>query len=425
MKKPILAALALCYALGAAAQTPDTAAPEGYRFTDVKILPVTPVKDQSRSGTCWCYSTLSFFESEILRAGGPELDLSEMWIVRNIYFEKAVKYVRLHGSLNLAVGGQAHDVLHGIEAYGIVPEEVYPGLNYGYDKPNFDEIDAVIKAYADAVIKAGGKRSDSRLTTAWQAGLNGILDAYFGPMPGKFTYRGREYTPASFAASLPIDLGDYIEFTSFTHHPFYTEFAMEVPDNWNWDKVWNVPLDEFMQIIDNSLEKGYTISWGTDVSEKGFSRTKGLGIVPEADLEGMQGTEAEKWGKLTQKEKDEALYKFDKPGRERTVTQELRQKGYDNYETTDDHGMQIVGTATDQNGTPYYKVKNSWNTTGPYDGYWYFSRPFVAYKTMTVLVTKTPFRRPFSRKSASNRPTIPATTKQPGLQKPGCSFIEV
>ena len=333
MKKPILAALALCYALGAAAQTPDTAAPEGYRFTDVKILPVAPVKDQSRSGTCWCYSTLSFLESEILRAGGPELDLSEMWIVRNIYFEKAVKYVRLHGSLNLAVGGQAHDVLHGIEAYG-------------------------------------------------------ILDAYFGPMPGKFTYRGREYTPASFAASLPIDLGDYIEFTSFTHHPFYTEFAMEVPDNWNWDKVWNVPLDEFMQIIDNSLEKGYTISWGTDVSEKGFSRTKGLGIVPEADLEGMQGTEAEKWGKLTQKEKDEALYKFDKPGRERTVTQELRQKGYDNYETTDDHGMQIVGTATDQNGTPYYKVKNSWNTTGPYDGYWYFSRPFVAYKTMTVLVNK-------------------------------------
>ncbi len=388
MKNLMLSLFALCIALTAGAQTADTTSAEGYRFTDVKILPVTPVKDQSRSGTCWCYSTLSFFESEILRAGGPELDLSEMWIVRNIYFEKAVKYVRLHGSLNLAVGGQAHDVLHGIEAYGIVPEEVYPGLNYGYDKPNFDEIDAVIKAYADAVIKAGGKRSDSRLTTAWQAGLNGILDAYFGPMPGKFTYRGREYTPASFAASLPIDLGDYIEFTSFTHHPFYTEFAMEVPDNWNWDKVWNVPLDEFMQIIDNSLEKGYTISWGTDVSEKGFSRTKGLGIVPEADLEGMQGTEAEKWGKLTQKEKDEALYKFDKPGRERTVTQELRQKGYDNYETTDDHGMQIVGTATDQNGTPYYKVKNSWNTTGPYDGYWYFSRPFVAYKTMTVLVNK-------------------------------------
>ena len=163
---------------------------------------------------------------------------------------------------------------------------------------------------------------------------------------------------------------------------------MEVPDNWNWDKVWNVPLDEFMQIIDNSLEKGYTISWGTDVSEKGFSRTKGLGIVPEADLEGMQGTEAEKWGKLTQKEKDEALYKFDKPGRERTVTQELRQKGYDNYETTDDHGMVIMGTATDQAGNRYFKVQNSWDVRPPYDGFWYFSRPFVEYKTTSIMVNK-------------------------------------
>ena len=373
MKKLILAALALCSVLGAAAQKPAPAEAEGYRFTDVKILPVTPVKDQSRSGTCWCYSTLSFLESEVLRAGGPELDLSVMWIVRNIYFEKAVKYVRLHG----------------IEAYGIVPTEIYPGLNYGYDKPNFDEIDAVIKAYADAVITAAEKRKDGgKLTTAWQAGLNGILDAYFGAMPEKFTYKGKEYTPASFAASLPIDLGDYVEFASFTHHPFYTEFAMEVPDNWNWDKVWNVPLDEFMEIIDNSLEKGYTIAWGTDVSEKGFSRTKGLGIIPEADIEGMEGTEAEKWGKLTQKEKEDALYKFDKPGKERTITQELRQEGYDNYETTDDHGMQIVGTAVDQNGTPYYKVKNSWDVRPPYDGYWYFSRPFVAYKSMTVLVNK-------------------------------------
>lgn len=388
MKNLTLSLFALCLTLGTAAQTTDPAPAEGYRFTDVKILPVTSVKDQSRSGTCWCYSTLSFLESEILRARGPELDLSEMWIVRNIYFEKAVKYVRLHGSLNLAVGGQAHDVLHGIEAYGIVPEAVYPGLNYGYDKPNFDEIDAVIKAYADAVIKAGAKRSDSKLTTAWQAGLNGILDAYFGPMPEQFTYNGKEYTPASFAASLPIDLGDYLEFASFTHHPFYTEFAMEVPDNWNWDKVWNIPLDEFMRLIDHSLEKGYTIAWGTDVSEKGFSRTKGIGILPIADLDGMEGTEAERWGKLTQKEKDDALYKFDKPGKERTITQEIRQQGYDNYETTDDHGMQIVGTAVDQNGTPYYKVKNSWNVTGPYAGYWYFSRPFVAGKTMTVLVNR-------------------------------------
>lgn len=385
MKKLFLALFLLGTAAGAVAQEPDAG---GYQFTDVKILPATPVKDQSRSGTCWCYSTLSFLESEILQAGGPELDLSEMWIVRNIYFEKAVKYVRLHGSLNLAVGGQAHDVTYGIETYGIVPEEVYPGLNYGTDKPNFDEIDAVIKAYADAVISAAEKRNGGKLTTAWQAGLNGILDAYFGVRPETFTYEGKEYTPQTFAASLPIDLDDYIEFTSFTHHPFYTQFAMEVPDNWNWDKVWNVPLDEMMQIVDYSLEKGHTIAWGTDVSEKGFSRTKGIAIIPEADLEGMEGTEAEKWGKLTAKEKEAALYSFDKPGKERTITQELRQQGYDNYETTDDHGMQIVGSAVDQAGNPYYKVKNSWDVTGPYDGYWYFSRPFVAYKTMTVLVNK-------------------------------------
>ena len=388
MKKPILAALALCYALGAAAQTPDTAAPEGYRFTDVKILPVTPVKDQSRSGTCWCYSTLSFFESEILRAGGPELDLSEMWIVRNIYFEKAVKYVRMHGEINFAEGGASHDVTEGIKNHGIVPQEAYPGFNYGTEKADFHELSRVLKAYLDAVMEASTKSSNKPLSTAWKRGFNAILDEYFGPMPETFTYQGKEYTPRTFAASLPIDIDDYIDISSFTHHPFYTQFIIEVPDNWMWGTVYNLPLDEMMAVVDNALENGYPVAWGTDVSEKGFSRTKAIGIVPAADLEGMGGTEAERWGKLTQKEKDDALYKFDKPGKELRITQEMRQQAFDNYETTDDHGMQIVGTATDQNGTPYYKVKNSWNTTGPYDGYWYFSRPFVAYKTMTVLVNK-------------------------------------
>ena len=397
MKNLLLSALAVCLACTATAQTADqNDSASGYEFTDVKLIPTTPVKDQSRSGTCWCFSTLSFLESEILKAGGPEMHLSEMWIVRNIYFEKAVKYVRLHGSLNLAVGGQAHDVLHGIEAYGIVPEEVYPGLNYGTEKPDFHELSVVLKAYLDGVLKAA--ESGKPLSTAWKRGFNALLDEYFGPMPETFTYEGKEYTPESFAASLPIDLGDYIEFTSFTHHPFYSEFAMEVPDNWNWDKVWNVPLDEFMQIIDNSLEKGYTIAWGTDVSEKGFSRTKGLGIVPEADLEGMEGTEAEKWGKLTQKEKDEALYKFDKPGKERTITQEMRQTAFDNFETTDDHGMLIMGIAEDQNGTPYYKVQNSWNTVPPYDGFWYFSKPFVAYKTTSIMVNKNAIPKEIAKK---------------------------
>ena len=380
MKNILLAPLMLMLAWGVSAQEPQKE--EGYRFTDVKTLPATSVKDQNRSGTCWAYSALAFLESEILREGGKPVDLSEMWIVRNAYFEKAVKYARLHGSLNLAVGGGSRDVTDGIAKYGIVPEEVYPGLCYGTMLPDFTEIDRVIKAYMDAVI-AGNK-----LTTAWQRGLDGILDAYLGPKPETFVWEGKEYTPESFAASLPLDMNDYVEISSFTHHPFYEEFVLEVPDNWMWGKVWNLPLDEMMAVVDNSLESGYTVLWGTDVSEKGFSRTKAIGIVPQADLSSMSGTDAERWGKLSAKEKEEALYKFDKPGKERTITQEMRQEAFDNYETTDDHGMQITGTAVDQAGNAYYKVKNSWGVRPPYDGYYYFSRPFVAYKTMSVMVNK-------------------------------------
>ena len=375
----------------AAAQEPEKKEEkkeEGYQFTDVKVLPTNAIKNQYRSGTCWCFSTLSFLEDEIRRAGGGEIDLAEMWIVRNIYFEKAVKYVRLHGSLNFAVGGAAHDVTNGIRDYGIVPEEIYPGLNYGTELPEFNEIDAVLKAYVDAVI-ATADANGGKLTTAWQTGLNGILDAYFGKMPEKFTYKGKEYTPQSFAASLPIKMEDYVDITSYMHHPFYSTFVLEVPDNWSWGESYNVPIDDMMNIIDNALENGYTIAWGSDVSEKGFSRTKAIAIVPEVDLESMEGTEASRWGDLSPRERDNMIYKFDKPGKEKSITQEMRQEAYDNYETTDDHGMVIIGTAVDQNGNPYYKVKNSWGVTAsPYDGYYYFSRPFVAYKTMSYMVNK-------------------------------------
>ena len=380
MKRFLVAALLTAMVSGVSAQEPQQE--EGYRFTDVKTLPVTSVKDQNRSGTCWAYSALAFLESEILREGGKPIDLSAMWIVRNAYFDKAVKYARMHGSLNLAVGGGFRDVTDGIAKYGIVPEEVYPGLCYGTKLPDFTEIDRVIKAYMDAVI-AGNK-----LTTAWQRGLNGILDAYLGPKPETFVWEGKEYTPESFAASLPLEMSDYVEISSYTHHPFYEEFVLEVPDNWMWGKVWNLPLEEMMAVVDNSLDKGYTVLWGTDVSEKGFSRTKAIGIIPEADLSSMSGTDAERWGKLSDKEKEEVLYKFDKPGKERTITQERRQVAFDNYETTDDHGMQIMGTAVDQAGNAYYKVKNSWGVRPPYGGYYYFSRPFVAYKTMSIMVNK-------------------------------------
>ena len=397
MKILMLSLIALCLALTAGAQTADTTSAEGYRFTDTKIIPTTAVKDQSRSGTCWCFSTLSFLESEILRAGGPAMHLSEMWIVRHSFMDKAEKYVRMHGTINFAEGGASHDVTAGIKAHGIVPFEVYPGLNYGTVKPDFHELSVVLKAYLDAVVKTGDK-SGKALSTAWKRGFDAILDEYFGPLPETFTYEGKEYTPETFAAQLPIDLDNYIDISSFTHHPFYTQFIIEVPDNWMWGTVYNVPLDEMMQIIDHALEQGYTVSWGTDVSEKGFSRTKAIGIVPEADTESMSGTEAERWGKLTDKEKEAALYKFDKPGKELTVTQQMRQTAFDNYETTDDHGMLIMGTATDQAGNRYYKVQNSWNVLPPYDGFWYFSRPFVAYKTTSIMVNKQALPKEIARK---------------------------
>ena len=386
--KNLLTLLMLCTVFASGAQTAETdGEPEGYQFTDRNILRTTPVKDQNRSGTCWCYSTMTMLESEILRSGGREMHLSEMWIVRHSFMDKAEKYMRMHGTINFAEGGASRDVTEGIKAHGIVPNDVYPGLNYGTDKPDFHELSRVLKAYLDAVMAASedGKKP---LSTAWKRGFDALLDTYFGVCPETFEWEGRSYTPQSFAASLPIDMEDYVDLTSFTHHPFYTQFIIEIPDNWMWGTVYNVPLDEMMAAIDHALDKGYTVAWGTDVSDKGFSRTKGIGILPEADLESMSGTEAEKWGQLTQREKEEALYKFDKPGKERTVTQQSRQEAFDNYDTTDDHGMVIVGTAEDQNGTTYYKVQNSWNVNSPYKGFWYFSKPFVALKTTSITINR-------------------------------------
>ncbi len=386
MKRVLLAA-ALLLSVGAVAQPKAKKGPkadQGYQFTEVITIPGTSVKNQNKSGTCWCYSGISFLENEILKNGGGEVDLSEMWVVRNAYFNKAIKYVRLHGSLNLAVGGQHHDVTETIKAHGIVPQEVYQGQNYGTELPVFSEIDAVIKAYCDAVINSRSRE----LTTAWQRGLNGILDAYFGEMPETFTYNGKEYTPESYAESLPIDFNDYITFTSFTHHPFYEPFVIEVPDNWMWMPSYNVPLDELMSIVDASLEAGHSIGWATDVSEKGFSRAKAVAVIPEENREDLSGTEAERWGAMTAAEKSQALYSLDGPTVEKVITQELRQDGYDRYLTTDDHGMVIEGSALDQAGNEFYKVKNSWSVNPPYAGYYYFSKPFVEYKTICVMVNK-------------------------------------
>ena len=374
----VLAVLALGFAATASAQ-------EGFKFTDKnEVEKLVPITNQYRSGTCWCFSTLSYLEEEIMAVGGEQMTLSQMWVVRHAYFDKAVKYVRLHGNLNFAVGGAAHDVTEMIAKYGIVPREVYTGQNYGTELPEFNEIDDVLKAYVEAIIKNG----NGKLTPVWQDGLNAILDTYFGKRPETFTYKGKEYTPKSFAESLPIKMEDYIEFSSYTHHPFYSTFILEVPDNWMWHSMYNVPMGEMMQVLDAALAAGRPVAWGTDVSEKGFSRTKAIGVIPEEVEKNSIGSDAERWGKLTDAEKQAMINNLEGPMKEKTITQEMRQEAYGNYLTTDDHGMVIVGTATDQEGNPFYKVQNSWGESGPYKGFYYFSRPFVEYKTMDIMVNK-------------------------------------
>ena len=358
---------------------------QGYKFTEDIRLKDTPVKNQYRSGTCWSFSAISFLESELLRMGKGEFDLSEMWAVRNCYYDKGIKTVRLSGALNFGGGGAFHDVTYVLKNYGLVPENVYPGLNYGEKKHVHGEMDEVLKDYIDGVIKNKNKY----LSTAWKVGFSGILDAYLGKKPEKFTYKGKEYTPKSFSKEvLGLNADDYIEISSFTHHPFYEPFIIEIPDNWLWDVVYNLPLDEMIQVIDNALKNGYTVAWGSDVSEKGFSWKNGIAIVPASAPEELDNLESAKWANLDKKDMQKNMYTFEKPVPEKKITQELRQQEFDNLKTTDDHGMHIVGMAHDQNGTKYYIVKNSWSTNGGYDGYFYASEAFVRLKTTDIMIHK-------------------------------------
>jgi len=357
-----------------------------YEFTIEKQLPATSVKNQYRSGTCWSFSAISFLESEMLRMGKDPIDLSEMWIVRHAYSDKAKKYVRFHGNLNFAGGGAFHDVTNMIMKYGIVPEEVYDGLEYGTGKHVHGEVDAVLKGYVDQVLK----NRNRQLTPVWHDGFEGILNAYFGQTPEKFEYKGKEYTPKSFADEYAeINPDNYIELSSYTHHPFYSKFILEVPDNWSYDQVYNLPIDEFMEVIDYSIEEGYTVAWAADVSEKGFSWKNGVAVVPSQDLEDMTDTEKSKWENLSEEEKQKMMYNFNGPVPEKKITQEMRQEAFNNWNTTDDHGMHITGIAKDQNGTKYYLVKNSWSDDDHiYDGYFYASEAFVRYKTMDIMINK-------------------------------------
>ena len=322
----------------------------------------------------------------MLRLGKPVVDLSEMFVVYHSYSDKAVKYVRMHGSLNFGAGGAFHDVTDVIRNYGIVPLEIYTGLNYGEEKPVHGELDRILLDEVKAVVDNPNKK----LTTAWQGVVDGTLDTYLGKLPETFKYQGKDYTPKSFAKEyVGLNMDDYVEISSFTHHPFYEKFIIEVPDNWAWDGVYNVPLNELEEIIDNSVNTGYTVAWAADVSEKGFSTSqKGVAVVPVVDKANMTDAEISKWEKLSEKEKNEELYKLDKPGAEKVITQELRQIDFDNYQTTDDHGMVICGTAKDQIGNLYYKVKNSWGKYNDYEGYFYASKPYVKFKTTSIMVHK-------------------------------------
>ncbi len=389
MKKIYALAIAALCAPGLAAQAPaDTTAADtvaGFGFTDVINIPTTSVKDQNKSGTCWCFSGLSFIENEILRAGGDSIDLSEMFVVRKCYEDKADRFVRMYGSSTFAAGGSVLDVPYVIATYGIVPEEAYSGLLYGEDKHVHGELDGILSGLVKTVVS----KPNRKVSTAWKNALKGVLDAYLGDEPQTFTYKGKTYTPQSFAASLGVGPDDYVAVTSFTHHPFYKPFVLEVADNWLWAEYQNVPLDELKAIVDNALANGYTVCWAADVSEGGFKWNEGVALMPKAtDEADLTGTELARWVKLSDRDREKKRFEFDGPVEEIVVTQESRQAMFDSQETTDDHGMVIVGTAVDREGNPYYKVKNSWDTNNAFGGYFYVSVPYFLAKTVDILVNK-------------------------------------
>lgn len=384
---------ALCLPALLPAQPSDGSKQVEYQFTTVKANPITSVKNQFRSGTCWCFSSLGFLESEAIRLNNIKdttlyPDFSEMFVVSHSYQDRAEKYVRLDGKLNFGAGSECNDVLYVAKHYGLVPQGVMPGLNYGTELPVHGEIDALAYAY----VKAIASNPNRVLSTAWKKGFQGIMDAYFGECPTEFTYNGVKYTPESYRDSYKINPDDYVSLTSYTHHPFYEKFALEISDNWRWGQDWNVPIDEFMAALDNALENGFTVAWGTDVSEKGFTRD-GLGILYKEQVKKTSGSDQERWVGKSEEKNDEP-----QAPEEEVADQAYRQKGYDNKNLTDDHGMQIFGIAKDQFGKKYYMVKNSWGTAGKYKGIWYVTEAYVRGKSMDITMHKDALPKSLAKK---------------------------
>lgn len=376
MKSLFLSVALSMSAMGAMAQ--------GYQFTDVCRVPATPVKNQASTGTCWCFATTSFMESELLRMGKGEYDLSEMFIVRQKYMNQLNdNYIR-QGEGNIGQGSLSHTFMNAFRQVGIVPEEVYSGINYDSDRHNHGELVRYMGAIANEAVKMR-KRSPE-----YNELIQSLFDIYLGKVPEKFTYKGKEYTPKSFAASLGLNMDDYVELTSFNHHPFYQPFEVEVHDNWEHAKQYNLPLDELIEVQDYALQHGFTVCWDGDVSEKGFSFKNGVAINPEVKkVEDFSTTDRARFEKMDEKERLDEVYKFEQPYPEVNVTQEVRQEGFESYVTTDDHLMHLTGIVKDQNGTKYYITKNSWGTErNKFGGYLNMSESYVRAKMIYIMVHK-------------------------------------
>ena len=384
MNKFLLMAVAAICSLPTMAQTADSLV-----FTTVLENPVTSIKNQNNSGTCWSYSALAFLESEVLKKdpSKKDIDLCESFLVSKTYTDRADRNVRTHGDASFSQGGSFYDAIFCMERYGLVPEGLmpYPITPYGDSLFNFTNFFPPMEAYIKAIATSNAKK----INPIWKKDVQGMLDNYFGECPTEFEYKGKKYTPQSFVKDyLKLDPNDYVSLTSYTHHPFYSSFVLEIQDNWRWATSYNLPLDEFMRVMEESVKNGWTFAWGADVSEDGFSRRTGknkcVATVPDTKATAGVGSDQSRW---TGEKAGAKIAQSDAAG-EKVITQEMRQEGYDNWTTTDDHGMQIYGIAKDQNGKEYFMMKNSWGEYGPYKGFWYVSKPYVAYKTMNIVINK-------------------------------------
>lgn len=346
-------------------------AKEKYKFKTLINVDASPVKNQGSSGTCWSYSGNSFLESEMMRTTDGFVDISEIYTARCAYIERARNYVRMHGNVGWGDGAELHDVVQVYGKYGALPYEAYTGLNYGTDKNRFGEMQAALKGFLEGIVK----NKNGQLTKNWMPAFTAALDAYLGEVPETFEYKGQTYTPKSFAEKVVgLNANDYVEMSSFQYAPLYKPTMLMVPDNWSLQSVYNIKMKEMTEAVDNALERGYTVAWATDVSERYFSWRNGVAFVPEKDYVAMSA--------------EERKTMFDGPKPERTITAKDREDAFDNYTTTDDHGMHIVGLAEDQNGKEYYMVKNSWGDKNDYKGYLYVSKTFFEYKTTAILMNK-------------------------------------